>query len=126
MEPTVVRLDRRNARPTLYAHPGQEFVYVLRGAVEFSTQSDGRAVHEILLPGDACFFDSSVPHALAETRYTPYEPPGAEMLVVRCDPDSVHTRLTHRGLPATTGLPSTKNVGPQPVVAATTRRASTR
>jgi hypothetical protein len=91
---------------------------VLRGAIEFSTHSDGKAVREILLPGDACFFDSSVPHALAETRYTPYEPPGAEMLVVRCDPAAAAAAS-----PA--ARRAARDLGPQ-VVAHVPRRASTR
>lgn len=111
MRPFIVRLERQRRSTPLSTHPGQECVYVLRGAVRFSTTVDGRMVQETLLPGDACFLDASVPHAFSETEYTAFEPAGAEMLVIRCEPsvpserstassalrsisgDGVHTRL---------------------------------
>jgi hypothetical protein len=67
-------------------HAGQEFVYILRGAVRFTSREEGRLVDEKLLPGDACFLDSSVPHVFAESSFNPYESSGAEMLVVRWNP----------------------------------------
>ncbi|MGH9347101.1 MAG: helix-turn-helix domain-containing protein [Vicinamibacterales bacterium] len=83
MQPFLVRLDRTRQPPRAVRHAGQEFVYVLRGAVRFTTKRDRQVVDEVLLPGDACFLDSSVPHAFTETRVTPYEAPGADMLLVR-------------------------------------------
>lgn len=87
MHPLLLRLDRKNGPAPLAEHAGQEFLYVLRGAVRFTTrQRTGELVEETLLPGDACFIDSSVAHSLKEMQFTPYEPAGAELLVVRYQP----------------------------------------
>lgn len=48
----------------LLSHPGEEFVYVLSGRVELHT--DFYAPTE-LEPGDCCYFDSTMGHALVNT-----------------------------------------------------------
>ncbi len=59
---------------------------MLRGMVRFITRQDGATVDAELAPGDACFIEASVPHTFAETSFTPYQPPGAELLVVQWTP----------------------------------------
>lgn len=86
MQPYLVQLERKRPPSGMVRHAGQEFVYILRGAVRFMSREEGRLVDEKLLPGDVCFLDSSVPHLFAESSFNPYESPGAEMLVVRWNP----------------------------------------
>jgi transcriptional regulator with XRE-family HTH domain len=97
MQPLIVRLARRPTATALAKHPGQECVYVLRGAVRFSTRVEGRILHETLLPGDACFLDASIPHAFSEMEYNAYERSGAEMLVIRCTTAPVEEREKRAG-----------------------------
>jgi transcriptional regulator with XRE-family HTH domain len=61
-EPFLVTIDPRddNSTPELYAHPGQEFNYVLAGSM--MTIIDG---HEIILnEGDSIYFDSGFKHGM--------------------------------------------------------------
>ncbi len=123
MQPFVVRLERQQRSTALSEHPGQECVYMLRGAVRFSTRVDGLNVHETLLPGDACFLDASVPHAFSETEYTAYEPSGAEMLVIRCEPSLSYERGTG---PSALGSTSTEGVHTRPNRSGVAARSSHR
>ncbi|MGH9160752.1 MAG: helix-turn-helix domain-containing protein, partial [Vicinamibacteraceae bacterium] len=87
MRPHLVRLSRRGARPApLSQHAGQEFVYVLKGAVGLMTERDDGRLRETLFPGDSCFIDSSVPHRFVNARFNPYDGSGAEALAVSWSP----------------------------------------
>jgi quercetin dioxygenase-like cupin family protein len=59
MEPFAVTLQpASSAAPS--SHDGQEFIYILEGAVEMTI---GDHV-EVLGPGDAAYYDSTTPHLL--------------------------------------------------------------
>ncbi len=58
MEPFLVTLDPSETEEERSTHDGQEFIYVLEGAMEVRLD---REVH-ILEPGDAIYYDSTVPH----------------------------------------------------------------
>ncbi|MDY6838034.1 MAG: XRE family transcriptional regulator [Thermodesulfobacteriota bacterium] len=58
MEPFMITLVPSGAKKELSTHAGQEFIHVLKGALEV-TLKDHQAV---LYPGDSIYFDSSVPH----------------------------------------------------------------
>ena len=89
MSPSLVILDRPHSRAArMGQHRGQELVYVLKGEVDFTTASDGKMLTRTLSAGDSCLLDSSVPHRFAAASLSPYEPPRAEMLVVRWQPPS--------------------------------------
>jgi transcriptional regulator with XRE-family HTH domain len=64
-------------------HPGQEFVYVLDGAVDLRTIQSGERTDVTLSAGDSCFISSSAPHRFAASSVSPYDAPRAEMMVVR-------------------------------------------
>ena len=97
MQPTLVRLERSPATKMI-RHPGQEFVYVLRGNVRFRTRLDDTEIDEHLSPGDACFVDSSIPHSFSETSVTPYGTSGAELLAVHWTPHVDSERKDGRGI----------------------------
>ncbi|MFO7986533.1 MAG: cupin domain-containing protein [Desulfatiglandaceae bacterium] len=58
MEPFLVTLDPAETEEERSTHDGQEFIYVLEGAMEVRL---GREVH-ILEPGDSIYYDSTMPH----------------------------------------------------------------
>jgi len=58
MEPFLVSLDPAETEEERSTHDGQEFIYVLEGAMEVRLDEE---VH-ILRPGDAIYYDSTVPH----------------------------------------------------------------
>jgi len=58
MEPFLVSLDPAETEEERSTHDGQEFIYVLEGAMEVRL---GEEVH-ILRPGEAIYYDSTVPH----------------------------------------------------------------
>ncbi|MDE2135383.1 MAG: cupin domain-containing protein [Alphaproteobacteria bacterium] len=58
MEPFLLRFDPKAARGVPITHDGQEFVYVVEGAVELFY--DGRRYR--LEQGDSAYLDSSHPH----------------------------------------------------------------
>jgi transcriptional regulator with XRE-family HTH domain len=58
MEPFLVTLESSDVEEERSTHDGQEFIYVLEGAMEVRL---GEEVH-ILEPGDAIYYDSTVPH----------------------------------------------------------------
>lgn len=83
MQPYLVALERRrHSAHKMQPHEGQEFVYVLHGAITLATGHNGEVVEETLFPGDACFLDSSVPHRFLEAKFHPLGKRGAELLVV--------------------------------------------
>jgi transcriptional regulator with XRE-family HTH domain len=58
MEPFLVTLEPTAIEEERSAHDGQEFIYVLEGAMEVRL---GDEAH-LLEPGDAIYYDSTVPH----------------------------------------------------------------
>ena len=58
MEPFIVTLMPSGGKEELSTHAGQEFIYVLEGAMEVIL--DDRT--DILYPGDSIYYDSKVPH----------------------------------------------------------------
>jgi transcriptional regulator with XRE-family HTH domain len=60
-EPFLVTVEpKKDEKPTLHSHDGQEFDYMLSGKMEFYFD---KAVYE-LNEGDSVYFDSGVPHAM--------------------------------------------------------------
>jgi transcriptional regulator with XRE-family HTH domain len=58
MEPFMVTLVPSRAKKELSDHAGQEFIYVLEGAMEVILKDHT----EVLYPGDSVYYDSTVPH----------------------------------------------------------------
>jgi quercetin dioxygenase-like cupin family protein len=58
MEPFIVKLEPTDIEEERSTHDGQEFIYVLEGSMEVRL---GEEVH-LLQPGDAIYYDSTVPH----------------------------------------------------------------
>jgi len=58
MEPFMVTLVPSGAKTELSAHAGQEFIYVLEGAMEVTLDD----YTDVLFPGDSVYYDSTVPH----------------------------------------------------------------
>jgi transcriptional regulator with XRE-family HTH domain len=58
MEPFMISLVPSKARKELSTHSGQEFIYVLEGAMEVILEDHAN----ILYPGDSIYYDSSLPH----------------------------------------------------------------
>ena len=58
MEPFLVSLEPSKADEERSTHDGQEFIYVLEGAMEVKL---GEEVY-VLEPGDSIYYDSTVPH----------------------------------------------------------------
>jgi len=61
-EPFLVTVEAQteSAKPTLHAHDGQEFNYVVKGSLALYI---GEVVY-YLEEGDSLYFDSSIPHAM--------------------------------------------------------------
>jgi transcriptional regulator with XRE-family HTH domain len=90
MFPSLVSLDRsRQASVRMNHHPGQEFVYVLKGEVSLSTRYHGESTAISLSPGDSCLLDSSVSHSFMAASLSPYGSARAEVLTVRWRPLSL-------------------------------------
>jgi transcriptional regulator with XRE-family HTH domain len=58
MEPFMVTLLPSGGKKELSTHAGQEFIYVLQGALEVTLDD----YSDILYPGDSIYYDSTVPH----------------------------------------------------------------
>ena len=58
MEPFMITLAPSEARKELSTHAGQEFIYVLEGAMEVMLED----YTDVLYPGDSIYYDSIVPH----------------------------------------------------------------
>ena len=58
MEPFMVTLVPSGAKKELSTHAGQEFIYVLEGAMEVTLED----YTEVLYAGDSIYYDSTVPH----------------------------------------------------------------
>lgn len=60
MEPFLVEFKRKKVEKLSYfSHEGEEFIYLLEGALEFRTEEQ----QYLLYPGDSLYFESSIPHA---------------------------------------------------------------
>jgi len=59
-EPFLVTVEPKDDVPTLHAHDGQEFNYMVAGAMDFY---HGDVVYH-LEAGDSIYFDSGIPHAM--------------------------------------------------------------
>lgn len=59
MEPFWVQFEPREERDTAYyQHPGEEFIFVQEGRLEF----EGAGQTIVVEPGDSLYFKSSIPH----------------------------------------------------------------
>jgi transcriptional regulator with XRE-family HTH domain len=58
MEPFMVTLVPSEAKKELSAHAGQEFIFILEGAMEVTLED----YTDVLYPGDSIYYDSTVPH----------------------------------------------------------------
>lgn len=58
MEPFMVTLVPSKAKKELSTHAGQEFIYILKGAMEVILED----YTEVLYPGDSIYYDSTIPH----------------------------------------------------------------
>ena len=58
MEPFLVTLEPSETEEERSTHAGQEFIFVLQGKMEVRLEEE---IH-ILVPGDAIYYDSTVPH----------------------------------------------------------------
>lgn len=58
MEPFMVTLEPSKAKKELSEHEGQEFIYVLQGAMEVILED----YTDVLNAGDSIYYDSNIPH----------------------------------------------------------------
>jgi transcriptional regulator with XRE-family HTH domain len=58
MEPFMVTLVPSKAKKELSTHEGQEFIYILEGAMEVTLKD----FTDVLYPGDSIYYDSAIPH----------------------------------------------------------------
>jgi len=58
MEPFMVTIVPSKARKELSTHAGQEFIYILEGAMEVILEDHT----DVLYPGDSIYYDSTIPH----------------------------------------------------------------
>lgn len=62
MEAFVFSFPAQAAAATWFAHDGEEFIYVLRGTLDFETRVRGKPRRVRLKAGDSIQFDSRLPH----------------------------------------------------------------
>jgi transcriptional regulator with XRE-family HTH domain len=67
MEPLIVEIKPRAAKPKLRAHPGEEFNLLLEGECEFFYGQERLS----LAAGDTLYYDATVPHAMRATGSKP-------------------------------------------------------
>jgi transcriptional regulator with XRE-family HTH domain len=62
IEPFLVTLteESRTHSKVSLTHPGEEFIYVIEGDIEFEIMGKTEILHR----GDSAYFDSSMPHAI--------------------------------------------------------------
>ncbi|HEY4199122.1 MAG TPA: XRE family transcriptional regulator [Devosiaceae bacterium] len=65
---TQIKANSVHEFPTLISHAGEEFIYILSGSVTLHTEFYAPTQLE---PGDSCYFDSLMGHALVSTADTP-------------------------------------------------------
>ncbi len=60
MEPFLVEFEpRKKEQMKFFDHPGEEFIYVIEGVIEFRTEKEAY----VLEAGDSVYFNSDIPHA---------------------------------------------------------------
>jgi transcriptional regulator with XRE-family HTH domain len=59
-EPFMVTVEPKEETPTLHAHDGQEFNWLVSGRMRFFISDKDY----VLEPGDSVYFNSSIPHAM--------------------------------------------------------------
>lgn len=59
-EPFFVIAEPKDEEPTLHAHPGQEFNYILKGSLKLYIHGNEIILNE----GDSIYFDSTYPHGM--------------------------------------------------------------
>ena len=59
-EPFLVTVEPKDEKPTLHAHDGQEFNWLVSGRMRFFISD----TEYILEPGDSMYFNASIPHAM--------------------------------------------------------------
>lgn len=62
MDPFMFTFPSETDLDFFFEHPGEEFVYLLSGKVEFEFKIKGRLQRCILEAGDSLYFESSTPH----------------------------------------------------------------
>lgn len=77
MEPAVLIVKNRRKYAVTYTHPGEEFIYVLEGKMEFIY---GKKKF-LMEAGDAIYFDGDVPHGGRNISACPLK-----VLTVICNP----------------------------------------
>ncbi len=88
MYPYLIKYDNPDhTRVKQDQHPGEEFMYVLEGELELTTQADGAETKEVLHAGDAVYLDSSQPHQCLGRSHNPYSPTSAEVVNVFWTPE---------------------------------------
>ncbi len=79
MNPFIMETGyREESELIFYNHPGEEFLFVMEGKLEFRA---GNEIH-LLEEGDSLYFDSSIPHAVRAA-----EKKAAKILAVLYSPD---------------------------------------
>lgn len=58
MQPMIVSLDGKNCRFALQEHPGEQFIFMLEGDMDYVVGTNTYTVH----PGDCLYFDARLPH----------------------------------------------------------------
>jgi transcriptional regulator with XRE-family HTH domain/quercetin dioxygenase-like cupin family protein len=87
LHPYYVQVKASSAdEAVLYAHHGQEFIYVLDGELEFITKASGAEVVETLRPGDSVFLESSIPHLMRGRSRNPFTSTTAQLIYVLWSP----------------------------------------
>ncbi|AEC21491.1 transcriptional regulator, Cro/CI family protein [Pusillimonas sp. T7-7] len=62
MEPFIFTFPSEVDIDTYFEHPGEEFVYIMSGEVEFQIKINGVLKRWTLEPGDSLYFESRLPH----------------------------------------------------------------
>jgi transcriptional regulator with XRE-family HTH domain/uncharacterized RmlC-like cupin family protein len=62
MEPFIFTFPSEVDINTYFEHPGEEFIYIMTGEVEFEVKVDGRLRQWKLEAGDSIYFESGLPH----------------------------------------------------------------
>jgi len=91
MSPLLVTLsESREHASRMVAHTGQEFVYVLNGAVDLRVVQNGERNFVTLSAGDSCLISSASSHRFSAASISPYHKPHAEIMLVQWRPREMH------------------------------------